>query len=91
MREEIWEDGTAEHLHSLAASLAEIAEDAFTEGAIKKAAAAVAKARGVKINKLYMPLRYAVTGTSVGCGMPTTLELVGKPRTLERISKALAM
>ena len=89
MFEEVWDDDTTEHLEAVAAKLGDIPDDAFTEAAVKGAISKTAKARQVKLNRIYMPLRYAVTGMPVGCGVPVTLALVGKERTVGRIARAL--
>jgi glutamyl-tRNA synthetase len=45
---------------------------------------------GIKMGKVAMPLRMAVTGGTPSPGMDITLYLVGKERTLKRIELALA-
>jgi glutamyl-tRNA synthetase len=43
----------------------------------------------LKLNKVGPPLRVAVTGTSMSPSLEVTLKLVGRERTLERLTKAI--
>jgi glutamyl-tRNA synthetase len=49
----------------------------------------VAEGQGVKLGKVAQPLRVALTGRAASPGIGTTLVLVGKARTLDRIDRAL--
>jgi glutamyl-tRNA synthetase len=51
--------------------------------------ATTAETLGVKMGNVAQPLRVAVTGTSVSPPIDVTLELLGKPKTLRRIDRAL--
>jgi len=44
----------------------------------------------LKLNKVGPPLRVAVTGTAMSPSLDITLHLVGRERTLERLTKAIA-
>ncbi|HEX5418470.1 MAG TPA: glutamate--tRNA ligase [Gammaproteobacteria bacterium] len=61
----------------------------WTEGATQQAVEQVAEAHRVKLGKVAQPLRVALTGRAASPGIGTTLVLVGKARTLERIDRAL--
>ena len=49
----------------------------------------VAEAHELKIGKVAQPLRVAVTGTAASPSIDTTLELLGKKRTLSRIKRTI--
>ncbi|RTZ66452.1 MAG: glutamate--tRNA ligase [Aquificaceae bacterium] len=57
---------------------------------IDKAIKASCEKLDLKLNKVGPPLRVAVTGTAMSPSLDITLYLVGKERTLERLSKAIA-
>jgi glutamyl-tRNA synthetase len=56
------------------------------EGALK----AFVAERQVKVGQLVHPLRYAVTGRTVGLGLYDALAILGRQRSLERVRRALA-
>jgi glutamyl-tRNA synthetase len=46
--------------------------------------------RGIKVGQIVHPLRYAVTGRTVGLGLYDALAILGKQRSLARIRRAVA-
>ncbi len=65
-----------------------IVED-WQEPAINDAIARVREAESVKLGSIAQPLRVAVSGSAATPPIDTTLMLVGKQRTIQRIQKAL--
>ena len=61
----------------------------WQESAINHAMTQVLETKSVKLGRIAQPLRVAVSGISATPSIDTTLRLVGKRRTLERIQKAL--
>ena len=47
--------------------------------------------KGIRSNQLIFPLRYALTGKDVGCGIYDTMAILGKDSCLARIDRAIAM
>ncbi len=66
----------------------ETVED-WREPDINHAMQRVLETQSVKLGRIAQPLRVAVSGTAATPPIDTTLRLVGKQRTLERIQKAL--
>ena len=62
---------------------------AWREPDIHHAMARVLETQSVKLGRIAQPLRVAVSGTAATPSIDTTLRLVGKQRTLQRIQKAL--
>ncbi len=83
------------HLRPVARALLVAVRDAlarlldWSEEATQRAVEQVAEEAGVKLGKVAQPLRVALTGRAASPGIGTTLVLVGKARTLERIDRAL--
>lgn len=75
-------------LQLLRERLADVAE--WRSEAIHQCIIDVAEQQEMKLGKLGQPLRVAVTGGGVSPPIDITLELVGQPRTLARIDRALA-
>ncbi len=65
--------------------------ESWTEEAIAEAIEAGAAAFGLKLGKLGQPLRVAVTGGPVSPPLDVTLALVGRDRTLARLTDALTL
>ena len=66
--------------------------DGWSRDAIEAAFLEVLSAQGnMKIGKLAQPVRVAVTGGSVSPGIFETLEVLGQPRTLARLERALGL
>jgi glutamyl/glutaminyl-tRNA synthetase len=64
--------------------------EAWVAADLEAAALAYGEAEGLKMGDLAQPLRVAVTGGTVSRGIWETVELLGRERTLARISQALA-
>jgi len=62
----------------------------WTEASGQAGVEATASTLGIKLGKVAQPLRVAVTGQAASPGIGTTLVLVGKNRTLQRIDRAIA-
>jgi nondiscriminating glutamyl-tRNA synthetase len=74
----------------LKAFLAEIEQlEEFKADAIKAAVKAVQKATGQKGQKLFMPVRAAATGQTHGPDLMLAMELIGKEKVSERVTKLL--
>jgi glutamyl-tRNA synthetase len=62
----------------------------WSEQSTQAAVEQVAADAGVKLGKVAQPLRVALTGQAASPGIGTTLVLVGRVRTIERIDRAIA-
>jgi glutamyl-tRNA synthetase len=84
-----WKDrvATAEILGAVQERLAQLAS--WTPDAMEEALRSLAESRGVGAGKLFQPLRVALTGVSVSPGIFDVLALLGRERSLQRISQAL--
>jgi glutamyl/glutaminyl-tRNA synthetase len=84
-----WKDrpATAELLAAVRERLAEL--PSWTPDAMEQALRALADVRGVAAGKLFQPLRVALTGLSASPGIFDVLSLLGRERSLQRISQAL--
>ncbi|MCU0252779.1 MAG: glutamate--tRNA ligase [Vicinamibacterales bacterium] len=65
------------------------ASEAFTAAALEPAIRALADARGVKAGVLIHPTRVAVVGRAESPGIFEVLELLGRERALDRMTRAL--
>lgn len=65
------------------------AVDPFDRGEIEAALGAVLTSLDLKPNKLYQPIRVAISGTTISPGIFESLELLGKDESLRRIDQAL--
>jgi glutamyl-tRNA synthetase len=77
------------------ATLAEVSEalaalPSFDEEPVREALEGVVERRAAKAREIYQPLRVALTGTTISPGIFETVALLGRERTLQRISRALA-
>jgi len=83
------------HLRPVARPILEALKEAFAaqaqweEAALQAVVERVAGAQDLKLGKVAQPLRVALTGQASSPGIDTTLRLVGRERTLERIDRAL--
>ena len=83
------------HLVPAAMSLLRALHDEFQtiedwrEPAINQGIERVLETQSVKLGKLAQPLRVAISGAAATPSIDTTVRLVGKKRTLERIQKSL--
>jgi glutamyl-tRNA synthetase len=62
----------------------------FTADRIEQALRAAAEAQGLKPRQAFQPIRVAVTGSKVSPGLFESIELLGRERSLERLSAAAA-
>jgi glutamyl-tRNA synthetase len=88
-----WERVAAEPeaARSLAAARAELgAADAWDGAAIEAALKAACEREGLKPRVLYMPVRVAITGSTVSPGLYESLELLGRDESLRRLDAASA-
>lgn len=75
-------------LDRLVAELDQI--ETFNEPSLKAAFERVTTERGVSLGDLAQPVRVALTGKTVSAGIFEVLELLGKPRSIARLRRALA-
>jgi glutamyl-tRNA synthetase len=80
--------GAVALLRELAARLESV--PAFEPDALEQEAKSFVAERGIKIGQLVQPLRFAVTGRSVGLGLYEALAILGRERSLARIRRAAA-
>lgn len=67
------------------------AAEPFAAAPLEKLVYDFAAAEGVKIGEIIHPLRVALTGKSIGLGLFDTLTILGRPRSLARLDRALAL
>jgi glutamyl-tRNA synthetase len=65
--------------------------DTFDANNLETLTAAFVEERAIKLGQIIHAVRVAVTGVAVGFGLYETLEILGKPCTLSRIDRALAL
>ncbi len=63
--------------------------DGWTDAAIQQATKAAAARHGLKPKAVWMPLRYAATGTDSGALLSSTLALLGREAVLRRLDVAI--
>jgi glutamyl-tRNA synthetase len=83
----VMKDGTAAVLEAAAEALA--AAEPFDAAAIEGALAPLLDRFGIKPGALYQPIRVAITGSTVSPGIFESLAVLGRERSLDRISRAL--
>jgi len=76
-------------LQSVHDALQAVDERNWREAAINRAIAGVLEAQSIKLGRIAQPLRVAVSGVAATPPIDTTIKLVGRRRTLERIQRAL--
>jgi glutamyl-tRNA synthetase len=81
-------DGAAEILDDTAAAFGALAD--WSAETLKTTLEQVGEARGLKLGKTQAPVRVAVTGRTIGLPLFESIELLGRERTLARISAARA-
>ncbi|WP_430789688.1 glutamate--tRNA ligase [Actinoplanes sp. G11-F43] len=81
-------EGAADILDDTATAFAALPD--WTADSLKAALEAVGEARGLKLGKTQAPVRVAVTGRTIGLPLFESVELLGRDRTLARISAARA-
>ena len=91
------EKAKAKHLTpDVAPLLTELAEklrtvEPFTHAELERVFNALVLEKGIKLGKLAQPVRVALTGGTVSPGIFDVIEVMGKEKTLKRISTALSM
>jgi glutamyl-tRNA synthetase len=81
-------DGGAPVIAAARDALAQL--EPFTAEAIESALRSVADQLGLKPRQAFQPLRIAITGSRVSPGLFESIELLGREKTLERLSAAAA-
>jgi glutamyl-tRNA synthetase len=81
-------NGGAEVLAAARDALAEL--EPFTPESIEAALRAVVEKLGLKPRQGFQPIRIAVTGSKISPGLFESIELLGREKTLERLSGARA-
>ncbi|GIE76204.1 glutamate--tRNA ligase [Actinoplanes philippinensis] len=81
-------DGAAEILDATADAFGALTD--WSAETLKATLEAVGEARGLKLGKTQAPVRVAVTGRTIGLPLFESIELLGRERTLARISAARA-
>ena len=81
-------DGVPELLQETHSELSKV-ED-FDKESLERCLRSLVERRGIGFGKLAQPLRVAVTGKTVSAGLFETMELLGKEKTLRRISHCLS-
>jgi len=76
-------------LAALRAAFAEIKDDDWRAAAINRAIESVLESHQLTLGRIAQPLRVAVSGRAATPPIDTTVELVGRDRTLARIDRAL--
>jgi glutamyl-tRNA synthetase len=84
----IGSDGGADNLAAARAALADT--EPFDLEHVEQALRRVVEERDVKPNKVFQPLRVALTGGTVSPGIFETVALLGREETLRRVDAALA-
>jgi glutamyl-tRNA synthetase len=79
---------SAAHLSALVERLSAI--DTWHADSIKAAVSETAKSLEIKMGALMFPLRVTATGQSQGTDLMPTLEIVGRERSIERITRRSA-
>jgi len=83
----VMKDGAAERLATARAALAQT--DPFTPGAIEASLRSVLEQTGDKPNKVFQPLRVAISGSTVSPGIFESVAVLGRDETLARVDEAL--
>jgi glutamyl-tRNA synthetase len=81
-------DGGADNLAAARAALADT--EPFDLEHVEQALRRVVEERDVKPNKVFQPLRVALSGSTVSPGIFETVALLGREETLRRVDEALA-
>jgi glutamyl/glutaminyl-tRNA synthetase len=77
-------EGAGELLKKVYAAVSQV--DNFDKKTLEDSLRALTEKIGVGFSKLAQPMRVAITGKSVSAGIFETMELLGKERTLNRLS-----
>jgi glutamyl-tRNA synthetase len=76
-----------EPLNLLMQRLSDVAD--FSDGAVQQAFAEILEQTGLSMGKLAQPVRVALTGSTVSPGIHEVIAVLGKERTLKRLSTAM--
>jgi glutamyl-tRNA synthetase len=87
VRKRLLKEGALERLAAVRARYESL--EPFTAATAEEALRALAEERGEGAGALVHPVRVAVSGTGAGPGLFGMLELLGKPRVLERMGRTL--
>lgn len=79
-------DGAAETLTDVAAALDALPDEAWTLEAVEAAVRGVIERRGVKAGEVIHPVRAAVTGRTTGPGLFEAIHVLGKARSVARLT-----
>ncbi|MCI0468536.1 MAG: glutamate--tRNA ligase [Nitrospirae bacterium] len=80
-------EGDIKLLLELSQLLSELTE--FREASIKDAFSAIVERHGIKLGALAQPVRVALTGGTASPGVFEMMEIIGRERVLNRLSKAI--
>ncbi|RMI42128.1 glutamate--tRNA ligase [Actinomadura harenae] len=80
--------GAVELLTDALGALGELGD--WTADAIKDTIERAGQAHGLKLSKAQAPVRVAVTGRTVGLPLFESMQLLGRPETLDRVAAALS-
>ncbi|MGB7684589.1 MAG: glutamate--tRNA ligase [Solirubrobacterales bacterium] len=83
----VMKEGSGALLEAAAEALADV--EPFDPPSIEAALAPLLDRFNVKPGRLYQPIRVAITGTSVSPGIFESLTVLGRERSLDRISRAI--
>jgi glutamyl-tRNA synthetase len=84
----VMKDGAAERLATTRAALA--GTEPFTPEAIEASLRSIVDQTGEKPNKVFQPLRVAISGSTVSPGIFESVAVLGRDETLARVDDALA-
>ena len=82
-------DGVAEYLSDAAARLADL--PAWSAATVESAVTAAAQAHGREKGEITHPMRVAVSGREVGPGLYDMIDVLGRERTLRRLTRAVEL
>lgn len=94
VKSEVWHEEAPGMLKTAHDRFVELGDDQWTEENIRLAIKSATKdmcGRDKKQSTFLLPLRWALTGMSVGAPLPLTLALLGKQRVLDRLRSQTAI
>lgn len=80
-----WNAGSEAHIYALAERLAAL--EPFVKDALEAVFRGYAEEKAVKVGELVHPVRYALTGRTLGPGLYELMEVLGKERVLRRLDR----
>ena len=84
-----WKENTTDLVKQLLAKFIET--DDFTHSNLSGITKQFVESVGLKLGNIIHPLRLMITGKSVGAGMFETMEVLGKEKSIERITKFIEL